>query len=335
MNSSSSIQFIETALCCTTPCALSYTDPDKKWIIRKHLLSLLQYQPTFRPSSDTFTHNDGTTVNLLNVTGRVKVSRSTPLIPFRIWVHENYPDMAPMVFVLPDPDNPIHRNHPFVDSSGAVITPYIITWKYPKCNLSGLVRNTIKLFSHDHPFSFASASGFTDPSLASKMEAIDRLTGMIHYDILALQSKNQVEIEELSILQEELLRRAGITENLVTGLEEERRRLKQSVEELAEGTDRIANWVRFNDPKSITSVAASNTGNGETEEAFEAVDSESEVHLGSLAADLAIEDLMSALDRALESRVLGSETYVKEVRNLARVQFFHRDQRWRWSLTPR
>ncbi|KAK1402669.1 hypothetical protein POM88_002274 [Heracleum sosnowskyi] len=99
MSSSSSVHFIDSALSCTSPFALSYTDPDKKWLIRKHLILLLQNFPSFRPSVDVFTHNDGNIVNLLFATGELHVSNSASPINLSIWLHENYPDMAPIVFV--------------------------------------------------------------------------------------------------------------------------------------------------------------------------------------------------------------------------------------------
>lgn len=332
MAPSSSIQFIETAFSCTTPFALSYSDPDQKWIIRQHLLSFLQYYPSFRLSSDRFAHNDGTTVNLLNVTGSVRVSHSMPSIPLIIWLHENYPYVPPLVFVSPDPTNSIHRNHAFVDSSGATVTPYIISWQYPSSNLSDLVRNMVKIFSRDHPFAYGSASGFNHPSLVSKREAIDRLTGMLHYDVAVFQANAQNEIEELSVLQEELGRRVVITDGMIAGLHEERGKLELRVNELTEEADTLASWVRVNDPKSIV-TGMNGTADGGAEEAFEAIDGESQVVLESSAADLAIDDTMCALDKALENGVLGFGLYIKQVRNLAREQFYYRAQTC--STTPR
>ena len=64
--------------------------------------TLLQDYPTLNPSIDTFIHNDGTTVNLLNANGYLFVSHSSPPIAITIWLHENYPYMAPIVFVTPN-----------------------------------------------------------------------------------------------------------------------------------------------------------------------------------------------------------------------------------------
>ncbi|KAJ4727389.1 protein ELC-like [Melia azedarach] len=322
MAPSFSIQFIETALFCTTPFALSYADPNQKWLIRKHLLKLLQNYPDFNLSNDTFIHNDGTTVNLLNVSGYLNVSESSPSIHLTIWLHEDYPSMAPMVFITSNSINPIRQNHPFVTPCGVIITPYLQTWSYPGCNLSDLVHNLVKIFSCDHPFSYSSESSFTHPSLASKREAVDRLSGMLHYDVAAFQAKTSEEIEELSVVQDEMKERAGVIRNIGSELEHERKRLKERATELAEKADVLMNWLKVNnDPKAIGVILGD-----EIEEAFEATDEKSKVMLYGLAADEAIEDAIYALDKALVQGVVSFDIYIRQVRILAREQFFCRVQ---------
>ncbi|XWS31503.1 hypothetical protein CRYUN_Cryun23aG0081800 [Craigia yunnanensis] len=314
-------EFIEAALFASSPYALSYSDSKQKWLILRHLLSLLQEYPGFRPSTARFMHNDGTEVNLLCASGCVNVSNSTPPIPLNIWLHENYPQKAPLVFVLHDPMTPIHRHHPFVDTSGATSPPYILTWKYPPCYLSNLLHNLVQLFSHDHPFSSTpSTISFTHPSLVSRKEALDRLLGMLYYDIVALQASTSDEIEELSLLQEELNRRDRFTSTMISKMEQERKNLKEKASNWADETDRLVNWLRVNDRRPIMAMDAEDV---EIEDAFE-IDDKSRVRLDSSAADLAIEDVLYKLDKALEQEAVSFDSYIKQVRSLAREQFFHR-----------
>ncbi|XVF21683.1 hypothetical protein REPUB_Repub12eG0111300 [Reevesia pubescens] len=308
-------EFIEAALFASSPYALSYSESKQKWLILRHLLSLIQEYPGFRPSTGRFTHNDGTEVNLLCASGCVHVSNSTPPIPLIIWLHENYPHKAPLVFVLLDPITPIHRHHPFVDStSGATSPPYILTWKYPPCNLSDLLRNLLHLFSHDHPFSYTPTTSFTHPPLVSPREALDRLVGMLYYDMVALQATMSEEIEELSLLQEELKRRDGFTTRMISEMEQERKKLKERSNNWAEDTDRLQNWLRVNDRRPIMALDARDV---EIEDAFE-------IYGNRSAADLAIEDVLYKLDKALEQEAVSFDSYMKQVRSLAREQFFHR-----------
>lgn len=171
----SSIEFIEAALTVTGCFTLSYTEAEQRWYILKDLPSLLLEFSSLIPSMDTFTHIDGTTVNLLKAEGTICVDDSaTAVIPLTIWIHEGYPFAAPVVFV--------HRDHPFVDPvSGAIVTPYISTWDYPRCNLVELVRNLVKIFSYEHGFSSWNSQGLsTEPYIDLRKVAIQRLTGNNH-----------------------------------------------------------------------------------------------------------------------------------------------------------
>ncbi|KAM7521650.1 hypothetical protein LguiA_011552 [Lonicera macranthoides] len=169
----SSIQFIDTALCCAIPFVLSYTDPDQKWIIRQHLI--------------------------------------------------NYPHMGSVVYVSLNSGHPIQGDHPFVDFSGATTSPYLQTWLYPPSNLSDLVPNLIKLFSHNHAFHYSTMSSLTHPLLPSTRKAMDRLSCKLHYDIVALRAKTTDEIEYLSAIQAKMIERVDITTSIIIGLEHERK----------------------------------------------------------------------------------------------------------------
>lgn len=316
MSSPSSIQFIDSALSCTSPFALSYTDPDKKWLIRKHLILLLQNFPSFRPSVDVFTHNNGNIVNLFFATGELHVSNSTSPVSLSIWIHENYPDMPPIVFVSSNLGSRIQQDHPFVDPSGSTLTPYLQTWLSPPCNLLDLVRNFVKLFSLVHPFYNSSTFASIQPSLVSKREAMDRLSCALHYDMIAMRTESEDEIENLSTIQSEMVKRVDVTKYMIIKLEGEKRDLKKKVKEITEETDVVMNWVKAHDHD--------NTSANSIEDVFETADDESQVVLECLAADLAIEDLMYALDKAVEKEVMTFDLYIKQVRSLAREQFFNR-----------
>ncbi|XP_057460723.1 protein ELC-like [Actinidia eriantha] len=316
MASQSSVQFIDAALFCTSPFALSYTDPYQKWLIREHLLSLLQYFPSLNPSMDTFFHNDGNTVDILKATGDLHVSRSTPKVHLTIWLHQNYPHIAPIVYVSPTSTSPIHRDHPFVDpNSGATTSPYLLSWLYPRSNLLDLVQNLVNLFSHNHPFAYNSA--FSSLSHPSKREALDRLSCMLHYDVAALRAKTEEEIEGLSVLQVEMVKRVDIATSMMIGLEHEKLNLNRRAMDLRDEADVLMNWLRVHDTKSRGEEI-------EDDNAYEVVDEESSVVLDCLAADMSLEDLIYALDKAVERGVVDFDVYISQVRKLAREQFVHR-----------
>ncbi|KAL2238815.1 protein ELC-like [Sesamum indicum] len=313
MSSPNPIHFVEDALFCAGPLALSYSDPDQKWVIREHLISLFQDFPSLRPSTGFFTHNDGTEVKLLYATGDLPVSRPSPPVPVTIWVPELYPQAPPFVYVNVEcVMHPIYDHHPFVDSSGATVSSYLLNWQFSKCNLSDLVRSLIKLFSHNHPFHYSGPPSSTHPSMVTKMEAVDRVACMIHYDMAAIRAKNGEEIERFSALQSELKKRAEIVEYMMLELQEEKKELKGRTRELYDESDRLVNWLKVH------------SAGFPIDDAFGAGNRKSEMIRECLAGDLAVEDLMYALEKGIEEGVVSFEAYMKQVRVCAREQFLHR-----------
>ncbi|XP_042016592.1 protein ELC [Salvia splendens] len=310
--SPNSVRFIEDALFCSDPFALSYSDPDQKWIIRQHLLSLLQDFPSLRPSVSLFTHNDGTAVTLLLASGHLPLS---PPVPLSIWVHELYPHAPPLVFITA----PIPAPHPFTDpTSGATTSAYTATWHFSKSSLAGLAHNLTRLFCHNHPLCLPTSKAggpnrWAHPSLASRMEASDRLTCSLYYDSTAIVDRVRQEIKELAAVQAALRERSEGLAMAVRRLEGERRGLKSRSDEMCGEVDRLQNWLRVN-----------GAGSAAVDDAFEVADGWSETAIEVLAADLAVEDLMYKLEGVVEAGVVSLDVYLKQVRVLAREQFCHR-----------
>ncbi|XP_010527328.1 PREDICTED: protein ELC-like [Tarenaya hassleriana] len=329
MASPSPTRFIEKALLAAGPFALSYTDPDQKWLIRKHLISFLQDFPNFELSTDTFNHNDGTAVHLFHLQGSLRIRNSilqlTP-VELTIWVHENYPLTPPLVFVNPN-SAPIRTNHPFVDASGFTNSTYIETWEHPRCNLLDLVRNLSKVFANDHPFVHTDSIPSRSSS-ASRTEALDRLATNLHYDILAITEEAEEDIENLWKLQTEMRKRSDSVAEIIRELETEKIKLNENVKKVKYDAGVLETWVKTNYPRFIQATS----GDLEIEEMFELeCDKEDEeavkmVEIESSTEDDAIEDVMRALEEAVEKGDLEMGSYLRHVRVLAREQFFHRER---------
>ncbi|KAJ0699117.1 putative ubiquitin E2 variant, ubiquitin-conjugating enzyme/RWD, steadiness box (SB) [Helianthus annuus] len=319
MASPSQLEIIDNAMFCNTKFALAYPDPDQKWLIRRHLISLHREFSSLCPIVDTYIHHDGGGVNLLKVDGYLYISHSLPLVRINIWVHEHYPHMAPMVHVNTDLTNPIRLNHPFVDPSGLTTSSYLHTWRPFEYDLLGLARNLVNIFSLDHPFYVASVPpNMSHPSYVSKIEGMDRLWWMLHYDMIALREDTNDEVEQLAALQGEMRARVDITDNMIIGLDHEKTELKQRVKEMTDEADTLVNWL------SVNKVNLSVVIGGRVEDAFECVDEISTMKMEWQAEDDALEELLFKLDDALVKDVISHETYIKQVRVLAREQFFAR-----------
>lgn len=148
----SSVQFLNNVLSQRGPSALPY-DEEVKWLIRQHLVSVIQEYPSLQAKTAIFNHNDGRTVNLLQAEGTVPMYYQEVMynIPVIIWLLESYPRQAPCVYVTPTRDMIIKRGHPHVNASGMVSIPYLQTWVFPSSNLVDLVRNLSLLFGQDPP----------------------------------------------------------------------------------------------------------------------------------------------------------------------------------------
>ncbi|KFK36785.1 hypothetical protein AALP_AA4G170500 [Arabis alpina] len=325
-SSSSLVKFIEKALLATGPFALSYTDPDQKWLIRKHLTSFLQNFPKFDLSTDTFNHNNGTKVQLFLLEGSLHTQTSTiqqlPSIPLTIWVHENYPLTPPLVFINPKNPIPIRTNHTFINtSSGLTNTNYIKTWEHPRSNLLDFIRNLKKVLANDHPF--IPTYPTPTPNLSvTKTEALDRLATRLHYDAITIMERTEKEIENLWKLQSEVKQRSESVRTIINDLETEKETLKERALKVNDDTHVLTIWVE----KNYQRLMKLNSGDVEIEEMFEVDDEDDEKKLvmESLVIDEAIEDVMSVLEEATEKGKLEIGLYLKQVRVLAREQFFSR-----------
>ncbi|KAI3897531.1 hypothetical protein MKX03_023855 [Papaver bracteatum] len=163
------------------------------------------------------------------------------------------------------------------------------TWTYPRSNLLGPCSSDL-LFSNS-----------SDPI---KLEILEHLVAMLQSDVVALQSKTEEDIEALSGLQEELVDRADIVTSILLEVESERISLKQRVLEMTEEADMMTQWLRVCDLKSIISA----TGN-KIEETFEVEDMDSKKVLESTAGEEAIEDVVYALDKAIQVRIFVKEQF--------------------------
>ena len=82
-------------------------------------------------------------------------------------------------------------------------------------------------------------------------------------------------------------------------------------------TDVLEGWLRDNQGKKMAGLE-------NPEDAFECADVLSKQMLDCTAADLAIEDTLYALDKALQVGGVPFDQYLRSVRALSREQFFHR-----------
>ncbi|XP_077252762.1 protein ELC-like [Tasmannia lanceolata] len=157
-----------------------------------------------------------------------------------------------------------------------------------------------------------------DPLEIYRWNAIHTLQEKVNSDITALRRSREAEMYGLFNMQGALRRRE---EELNQGLREmmdEKEGLEHQLQIVLMNVDVLEGWVRDNEGR------ISNKGNLEIDDVFEPCDALSNQMLDSTAADLAIEDLIYSLDKAVRGGSIPFDLYLKNIRLLSREQFFSR-----------
>ncbi|KAF5193171.1 Elc-like protein [Thalictrum thalictroides] len=374
-------QFLNNVLSQRGPTSLPYTE-DVKWLIRQHLLTLIETYPSLQIKTATFTHNDGRTVNLLQADGTIPMiyQNVTYNIPVVIWLMETYPRHPPCVYVVPTRDMIIKRPHAHVNPSGFCSIPYLHSWVYPSSNLVDLVRNLSHLFgldpplytrqsrvnpsvnenvnssgvvlSHSHsssdlgssrpstgipprvysslssPYSGrfppspqrqSSMSGTDDPHEVYRKNAINKLLDTFHRDISTMRKEREVEVEGWFSVQGVLRQREDQLLKGVREMQGEKEGLEQQLQMVLMNADILEVWLGENERK-----AEMTNGNVNVDDVFQPSDALSKQMLDCTASDLAIEDSIYSLDKAVQEGSIPFDQYLKSIRMLSREQFFHR-----------
>ncbi|MQL93347.1 hypothetical protein Taro_025996 [Colocasia esculenta] len=371
-------QFLSSALSQRGPNALPYAE-DAKWLIRQHLISLVEAFPSLPPKSSQFTHNDGRTAHLLQAEGTIPIVYAGVVynIPAVMWLLESYPRSAPSVFLTPTRDMIIKPGHPHVDRSGHVSVPYLRNWVYPSSNLVDLVRTLSHVFGQDPPLYTRENSNpnpiptptptpdpsypprsrpspspspsatsqhlppsrmysqvapyavggrlpqspqhrpMDDPADVYRKNAINKILEMVHADTFALRKSREVEMEGLFGTQAVLRRRDDELSSGLREMQDEKEALEQQLQLVLMNTDVLEGWMRENQGKKRMDEI-------HVDEIFELSDPLSKQLTECTAADLAVEDTIYSLDKAVQEGAVPFDMYLKNIRILSREQFFHR-----------
>ncbi|KAK9861601.1 hypothetical protein WJX84_010622 [Apatococcus fuscideae] len=133
-----------------------------KWPIRQAVLDLAQDFPTLLIKQENYTYPSGSTFMLLKAEGTLPMVYQGVKynIPVCVWLPEQFPWTAPILYVVPTPDMIIKPRHSFVDPSGLAMTPYLRHWTYSQSNLCDMAHDTSIQFGQDPPL-FSKPPGWT------------------------------------------------------------------------------------------------------------------------------------------------------------------------------
>lgn len=143
----------------------------------------------------------------------------------------------------------------------------------------------------------------------------------------ALEASASVELERQLSIQTELRSRAATLASELQKAQGEREALDTAAHELTAVGVALDRWLADNELGAQSLKSPSGAVGGirlDPDDAIVPADSLSAEALTAQATDLALEDAMSALDRALEARVLTLTDYLYRIRLIARMQFMAR-----------
>ncbi|XP_029289427.1 tumor susceptibility gene 101 protein [Cottoperca gobio] len=104
------------------------------------------------PMMDKYVYNDGTTKDLMSLTGTIPVmiEDKTYNIPICLWIEESYPQTAPICYVTPTREM-IVLSGKYISSNGEVLLPYLEEWKMGECDLVSVLQVMVAMFGDFPP----------------------------------------------------------------------------------------------------------------------------------------------------------------------------------------
>lgn len=147
---------------------------------------------------------------------------------------------------------------------------------------------------------------------------MNKLVESLHSDVGSLRKTREAEMEGMFSAQAVLRQRSDVLAKGLKEMQDEKEALEQQLQMVLMNTDVLEGWLRDNEGKMVNSI------NVDVDDAFEPCDALSKQMLECTASDLAIEDVIYSLDKAVQEGSISSDLYLRNVRLLSREQFFHR-----------
>ncbi|XP_075484816.1 protein ELC-like [Primulina tabacum] len=177
-----------------------------------------------------------------------------------------------------------------------------------------------KVYSPTPPPPYGVGRVMEDPADVFKKNAINKLVEGFTTDIREMRKGREVEMEGLFSAQNVLRKREEELRKGLMEMRDEREGLEQQLQLVLMNTDVMNQWLRDNEGK----LGCQDFSSVDVDEAFELSDTLSKQMMDCTSSDLAVEDTIYALDKAVQEGAVPFDQYLRNVRLLSREQFFHR-----------
>uniref|UniRef100_A0A3B3ZSC0 Uncharacterized protein n=1 Tax=Periophthalmus magnuspinnatus TaxID=409849 RepID=A0A3B3ZSC0_9GOBI len=118
----------------------------------REITNVISNYKDLKPVMDAYVFNDGSSRDLMSLTGTVPVSYRGNVynIPVCLWLLDTYPYNPPICFVKPTSAMMI-KTGKHIDANGKIYLPYLHEWKHPQSDLYGLIQVMIVVFGEEPP----------------------------------------------------------------------------------------------------------------------------------------------------------------------------------------
>lgn len=303
---------------------LSYTQPARA---RQDVLTTLRLYRCLAPTAETYVLQTGEELELLNLAGTLPIlyQEQTYNIPIKVWLLPDYPDSAPLCYVIPGRQMELAVS-PYLDHAGLVELPCLQEWDHSSTDLSTLLQIARVTFSETPPvFSRPRKPASTSAESVWEEHFPDQDEKLLRTFFLKSASetcraklgeefsRTKAEVDSLHSVNKELIDRQ---EEIQTRLQR-CRATKEDIEDSIESLQKASETLNLIKSKTFDEEARRE----------DRIEDFINVHAGhthvleAIATDEALDDCIYALGLALDSDKLSIEVYLKKVREMSRKQF--------------
>ena len=291
-------------------------------------------------------HSNGIESTLLYFGGTLAITYrgGTYNIPVEIYLSETYPEAPPRCYVRPTPDMMVKPGHRHVDVEGLVYLPYLHDWRASTHNLVELCTVMASIFQSQPPVFAKPPTAATaapvpatrvaatavggqpgarlPPPYASvavaatadpKQIAVADLTARLQSDLQQFYARARQELDSEFSKQARLQQGQQDIAAAVDELREQKEALGVLQATAREKCDNLDRWSREQEEQGPAPV--------DPDALIIPADIRSKQLADLLSESAALEDALYYLDRALSRGAVDLESFLREVRSLARRQF--------------
>lgn len=256
-------------------------------------------------------------------------------IPVMIWCRPHYPNDAPVPYVRPTSSMVIRERHANVDKEGRVyLQHYLSIWDPSQYSLYGLVLAMIRVFSVEPPVNSRPSVQGNANDESERRRLINTLSKRVSERLTDVNNDAVGELGQL-LQRQEFVAKSDANANREA--EQTKHELMNSTITLQQLTQRKQELDKWR--LGIDMAARQNSDDATVVSDSDEVDSvlhydDILVHqiAESMAKDHAYTDTLDQVDEAFVKGVIDHESYMKDVRNLSREQFFPRALRKKLEL---